>query len=45
MKLRVSPTVRVSFGMIMLMLSILFVGDWFGLVPRGQQMDPATYRM
>lgn len=39
MKLRVSPTVRVSFGLIMLMLSILFVADWLGLVPHENQLE------
>ncbi|MFK8047132.1 MAG: EAL domain-containing protein [Halioglobus sp.] len=39
MRLQVSPTVRVSFGLIMLSLSILFVADWLGLVPRGQQLE------
>ncbi|MCB1676426.1 MAG: diguanylate cyclase [Halioglobus sp.] len=39
MKFRISPTVRVSFGLIMLTLSILFVGDWLGLIPREETLE------
>ena len=39
MRLGISPTVRVSFGLLMLTLSILFVGDWLGLIPREQSLE------
>ena len=39
MKPRISPTIRISFGLIMLTLSILFVGDWLGLIPREQTLQ------
>lgn len=39
MSVSVSPTVRVSFGLIMLTLSILFLSDFLGLVPEQQALD------
>jgi PAS domain-containing protein len=35
-KIEISPTVRVTVGMLMLTLSIVFVADWLGLIPREQ---------
>ncbi|MDX1735304.1 MAG: diguanylate cyclase, partial [Halioglobus sp.] len=39
MKPKMNPLVRVSFGLIMLTLSMLFVGDWLGLVPDRQSVN------
>lgn len=39
MKMQVSPIVRVSFGLITLTLSILFLGDWLGLIPNQKTLE------
>ena len=39
MNLKISPVVRMSFGLIMLTLSILFVSDWLGLIPRREALE------
>lgn len=39
MKLQVSPTVRVSFGMLMLTISMIFVADWLGIIPRERTLE------
>ena len=33
MKIRITPAARISFGLLMLTLSILLLSDWFGLIP------------
>ncbi|MFK7829612.1 MAG: EAL domain-containing protein [Congregibacter sp.] len=39
MRIRVSPTVRVTFGLLMLTLSLVFVADWLGLIPRERALE------
>ena len=39
MKVRVNPIFRVSFGLLMLTLSILLAGDWLGLVPHASEIQ------
>jgi len=36
--IRPNATVRVTFGLLMLTLSILFVSDWLGLVPDEREL-------
>ncbi len=38
MKLQISPTLRVSFGLLMITLSIVFASDWLGLIPREETL-------
>ena len=38
MKLQISPTLRISFGLLMITLSIIFASDWLGLIPREQTL-------
>ncbi len=39
MSIRLSPIVRVSFGLLMLTLSLLLIGDWLGLIPHAHKLE------
>ena len=39
MTIRLSPVVRVSFGLLMLTISLLLIGDWLGLIPQAQKLE------
>jgi diguanylate cyclase (GGDEF)-like protein len=39
MNIRLSPVVRVSFGLLMLTISLLLIGDWLGLIPQAHKLE------
>ncbi len=39
MRIQLSPVMRVSFGLLMLTLSLLLISDWLGLIPHAHKLE------